>query len=208
MLQYGAIEPNTLRILKQLMQVQALQDFYLVGGTALALQFGHRLSVDIDLFSISEFENDSVIKILEENFQEFTYRNKNNPVGIFGYFDNIKVDMINYSRYKLISEPLIIDDIRMYNLKDILAMKIAAILKRGVKKDFWDIAELLLHFTVQDCIDCYTRKFPSQQLIVSIPFAMTYFIDAEESEEPISLKGQTWESIKNFISLKVTEYFR
>jgi hypothetical protein len=55
-----------------------------------------------------------------------------------------------------------------------MAMKIAAIMKRGVKKDFWDIAELFHHYTVEDFINYYTQKYHSQQLLVSVPFALTY----------------------------------
>ena len=84
MLQYGAIEPHALDILKDLMQIPALNDFYLVGGTALALYFGHRRSVDLDLFSTTEFNNESLTISLEEKFKGFTYRNTHNPIGLFG----------------------------------------------------------------------------------------------------------------------------
>ncbi len=87
-------------------------------------------------------------------------------------------------------------------------MKIAAIMKRGVKKDFWDIAELLKHYTVEDFISYYSKKYPSQQLLVSVPFVLIYFIDAEETEDPVSLKGQTWETVKKFIQQKVSDYLR
>ena len=208
MLQYRTVEPDTLRILKELMQVEELQEFYLVGGTALALYYGHRMSVDIDLFSTTKFENETIIKILGKNFKSFSYRSAKNPIGVFGFIDNVKVDLVNYHHHKMIAEPLIEDGIRLYNLKDILAMKIAAILKRGVKKDFWDIAELLQQFSIQDCIDAYTLKFPTQQLMLSIPNAMIYFIEADESENPASLKGQTWSTVKKIIAKKVNEYLK
>ena len=208
MLQYSTIEPRTLDVLKRLMQVEALNNFYLVGCTALALYFGHRLSVDLDLFSITEFNNESLIPPLEKKFPEFTYRNTHNPIGLFGYIDNIKVDFVKHHYHPLIREAVIEDGIRLLSLPDIMAMKIAAIIKSGVKKDFWDIAELLHHYTVEDFIDYYTQKYPSQQLLISVPFALTYFIDANESEEPISLKGQTWETVKNFIQKKVNDYLR
>jgi len=64
MLQYSAVEPRTLDILKGLMQIPALNDFSLVGGPALALYFGHRASVDIDLFSTNEFNNEFLIEPL------------------------------------------------------------------------------------------------------------------------------------------------
>ena len=119
-----------------------------------------------------------------------------------------KLDLVNYYHHPLIDEPLLIDGIRLYHQNDIMAMKIAAILNRGVKKDFWDIAELLNHYSVQNLIDCYTKKFPSQQLLISIPFALTYFADADESEDPVSLKGQTWSSVKQLISKKVSDFLK
>lgn len=208
MLQYATVEPNTLRILKQLMLLKELDSFSLVGGTALSLYLGHRISVDIDLFSVEKFENRAIIEVLERNFDGFVYRSVNNPVGVFGAIDNIKLDMVNYYHHPLIEQPLLIDGIRLYHQNDIMAMKIAAILNRGVKKDFWDIAELLKHYSVQHFIDCYIKKFPSQQLMISIPYALTYFADADESEDPVSLKGQTWSSVKKFISQKVSDYLK
>jgi hypothetical protein len=75
MLQYSTVESHTLDVLKKLMQMPEMNDFYLVGGTALALYYGHRLSVDIELFSTTEFTNESLIKTLEKKFEGFTYRN-------------------------------------------------------------------------------------------------------------------------------------
>lgn len=208
MLQYSTIEPHTLDVLKGLMQVPALNDFYLVGGTALALYFGHRQSIDIDLFSTTEFNNESLIAPLEEKFAGFTYRNTHNPIGLFGSIDGIKVDLVKHHHHPLIENTVNEDGIRILSIPDIMAMKIAAIMKRGVKKDFWDIAELLQHYPVDDFIRFYTKKYPSQQLLVSVPFALTYFIDADESEDPISLKGQTWKTVKKTIQQHVNDFLK
>ena len=208
MLQYSTVEPRTLDVLKGLMQIPALNDFNLVGGTAPALYFGHRVSVDIDLFSTTDFNNESLIAPLEEKFPGFSYRNTHNPIGLFGFIDGIKVDLVKHHHHPLIENPVTEGGIRLLSIPEIMAMKIAAIMKRGVKKDFWDIAELLKHYTVEDFIRYYTKKYPSQQLLVSVPFVLTYFIDAEETEEPISLKGQTWASVKKFIQQKVSDYLR
>ncbi len=208
MLQYSTVEPGTLDVLKGLMQVEELNNFYLVGGTALALYFGHRLSVDIDLFSTENFEKESIIGPLERKFPGFKYKNDNNPIGLFGSIDGIKIDLIKHYHHPLIEQTVTEDGIRLLSVQDIMAMKIAAIMKRGVKKDFWDIAELLKHYTVEDFIIYYTRKYPSQLLLISVPFALTYFIDAEESDEPVSLKGQTWEGVKKFIQKKVSDYLK
>lgn len=188
------------------MQVDALMDFALVGGTALSLYYGHRLSVDLDLFSTKDFKNNAIIPVLENEFKGFTYRNTNNPIGIFGYIDHIKVDFVKHHHHRLIDKLVVAEGIRLFSIPDIIAMKINAILNRGAKKDFWDIAELLQYYSIGDFIAFYNEKYPTQQLLISIPQAITYFDDAEESEDPVSLKGQTWEGIKQSIREKVRAY--
>jgi predicted nucleotidyltransferase component of viral defense system len=102
----------------------------------------------------------------------------------------------------------IVEGIRMYNAADIAAMKVNAILGRGKKKDFWDIFELLHQYQLSEIIQFYHEKFPTRQLVISIPYALTWFDDAEESEDPVSLKGQTWKGVKKFIQQKVSDFLR
>jgi len=101
-----------------------------------------------------------------------------------------------------------VDNIRMYSSADISAMKIQAILGSPKKKDFWDLHELLQHYTLQQLIDWHKQKYPSQMLAISIPNAITYFAEAEDSETPVSFKGQTWDQIKKGISKSVSDYLR
>jgi len=190
------------------MQLPALDSFYLVGGTCLALRYGHRKSVDLDLFSISEFDNAALNHELIKANIPFTYNNIKNPIGLFGYIEDLKVDFVKHNNFKKIDTEIIEDGIRMFGDKDIIAMKIFAILQRAAKKDFWDLAELLKHYSLHDCIEAYNLKYPSNQMLISIPHAITYFIDADESEDPVSLKAQTWESIKKIIQQKVSEYLK
>jgi predicted nucleotidyltransferase component of viral defense system len=101
-----------------------------------------------------------------------------------------------------------VEDLRIYSSADISAMKIQAILGRAKKKDFWDLHELLQHYPLQQLIDWHKQKYPSQMLAISIPHAITYFVEAEESETPVSFKNQTWEQIKKSISKTVSDYLR
>ena len=94
----------------------------------------------------------------------------------------------------------------MYTPEDIIAMKVQAILGRGKKKDFWDVAELLHHYTIKDFIDLHKEKYSTQNLYITVPQAITYFDDADESENPVSLKGQTWATVKDAIQKKVRAY--
>jgi predicted nucleotidyltransferase component of viral defense system len=188
------------------MEMPELQEFSLVGGTALSLLYGHRISVDLDLFSNKPFENAVVTEALKNKFQDkFVMEEKQARFGIFCYIENIKVDIIRHP-HLLIRPELTLKNIRMFSKEDIVAMKVQAILGRGKKKDFWDIAELLHHFSVSDFIAFHKEKYATQNLLITVPQAITYFADADESEDPISLKKQTWENIQDFIKKKVSTY--
>ena len=189
------------------MALPELEKFNLVGGTALALYYGHRFSIDLDLFSTTDFQAESLLPVLEREFPDFTY-SRPNAIGIFGFIGNIKVDFVRYHYHPLIDQIFTEDSIRLMSTNDIMAMKVAAILKRAVKKDFWDIAELLEHYSVEQMIDAYDKKYPNHQLLISIPQALIYFADAEESEDPVSLKEQSWINVKKTIRHKVDEYLK
>lgn len=117
------------------------------------------------------------------------------------------MDIVHYP-HKRIDNIENTGNLRLYSDKDICAMKINAILGRGKKKDFWDIHELLQHYTLQNLLEWHSEKYPNQMLLISIPEALAYFADAEESEDPVSLKGQNWEQVKKFIQQKVNDYLR
>jgi predicted nucleotidyltransferase component of viral defense system len=208
MLHTKTVEPGTFSLLKELMEVPALEPFALVGGTTLALRYGHRSSVDLDLFYHDSFDKPRIVKNLEEVFkQRFLYKQEHTQFGIFCFIDNIKVDIVHYPHLPI--APIEIEKgIRFYGSSDIAAMKIQAILGRGKKKDFWDLYELLKHFSLQQIMDWHKLKYPNQMLAISIPHAITYFVDAEESETPVSFKKQTWESVKKGISRTVSDYLK
>jgi len=206
MLQTQTIKPGTFSVLKKLMQLSSLESFSLVGGTALALRYGHRSSVDIDLFNHEKFSQSLISEELAKVFQKrFVYKQDQTGIGIFCFIDEIKVDLVYYP-HELIAPVEVYDDIRIYSDADIAAMKIQAILGRGRKKDFWDLYELLQYYSLQQIIDWHKQKYPNQMLAISIPNAITYFADADESETPVSYKNQTWPEIKKAIQKIVRDY--
>ncbi|MEQ1675211.1 MAG: nucleotidyl transferase AbiEii/AbiGii toxin family protein [Chitinophagaceae bacterium] len=208
MLHLETVEPHTFSILKQLIAIPALKDFSLVGGTALSLCYGHRVSVDLDLFSNKPFENQEVIDALKSEFSDrFLMEEKAPRFGIFCYIDNVKTDIVRHP-HPLIRPEQTIEGIRMFSIEDIIAMKGQAILGRGKKKDFWDIAELLQHYSVEDFALFHKEKYTTQNLLISVPQALTYFADADESEDPVSLKNQTWDGVKQFITAKVRAFLK
>jgi hypothetical protein len=188
------------------MAISALQPFSLVGGTALSLRYGHRSSIDLDLFFHEKFDQPYIVGELETAFQEkFVYKHQHTHFGIFCFIDGVKVDFV-YFPHLQIKPTDVIDGIRFYSNEDIAAMKIQAILGRGKKKDFWDLFELLQHYSLQQIMDWHKQKYPNQMLMISIPHAITYFVDADESEEPVSFKKQTWVRVKKGIQQAVRDY--
>ena len=208
MLHTETVEPGTFSLLKRLMALPALQNFSLVGGTALALKYGHRSSVDLDLFNHQRFDQSLLIRELESSFgNRFVYKQQHTQFGCFCFIEEIKVDFVYYPHLPL-KPPETEKGIRYYSIADIAAMKIQAILGRGKKKDFWDLFELLLHYDLQQIMDWHKEKFPGQMLAISIPHAITYFVDADSTEAPVSFRNQSWESVKNGIRKAVREYLQ
>jgi predicted nucleotidyltransferase component of viral defense system len=190
------------------MEIPSLKPFSLVGGTALSLRYGHRSSIDLDLFYHEKFdstiiENELIKYFGDDYFTEGGHKN----LGIFCYLRKIKIDIV-YFPHKPIAPFETEKGIRFYSSADIAAMKIQAILGRGKKKDFWDLHELLKHFSLQQIMDWHKQKYPNQMLAISIPNAITYFTDADESETPVCFKNQTWDSVKKDISRVVSNYLR
>ncbi|MDP2385523.1 MAG: nucleotidyl transferase AbiEii/AbiGii toxin family protein [Bacteroidota bacterium] len=200
------VEPGTFSLLKDLMLMPELSDFCLVGGTALSLRHGHRISIDLDLFSTEPKDFLSLGDFLEKKFnKDYESEKPDLSFALFSRINNIKTDFVYYP-HKLIAPIETIDGIRLYSDKDIAAMKINAILGRGVKKDFFDLFQLLQVYTLEEIIAWHKEKFPSQMLLISIPNSIIYFEDAEQSPDPVSLSKQSWEDVKTFLQLKVREY--
>ena len=138
MLFIETVEPGTLTLLKELMRIDSLKEFQLVGVTALSLRLGHRMSDGLEIFSHKPFLNEEIIHALSINFPErFELRSSlNNKLGIFCYIDDIKVDICRHDGV-LIDEIIETEGIRMWGLKDIAASKVNAVSRRATKKDFW-----------------------------------------------------------------------
>jgi hypothetical protein len=207
MLQKQTVEPSTFSLLSQLMNLEVLSTYNLVGGTGLSLKLGHRISIDIDLFSKEKIENELIINCLSETFQKKFVLISSNKVGIFCKINNIKVDLIHYN-FDLINPIEEFENVRIVSSEDIAAMKIQAILGRGVKKDFYDLFELLNQFSLNEIIQFHKLKYPLQTLNITIPQAITYFEEADESEDPISLRNETWDEVKKGLRKVVNEYLK
>jgi predicted nucleotidyltransferase component of viral defense system len=208
MLHTESIERHTLGILVRLMQIEELKNFDLVGGTALTLRYGHRLSVDLDLFATVQFDNNTVLQAVNNVYPDFQPTNIFNKVGLFGFIEGVKIDLVQYYKYEVIGERQEENGIRILSDADIAAMKIFAILQRARKKDMYDISLLLDEYGLEKIIGWYFEKFPRNQMLISIPTALQYFIDTEEDDDPVSLTNQTWIAVKRNISRHVNKFLK
>lgn len=195
MLQYKTIEPTTLEILKRIQSIPELKETRLVGGTALALQLGHRTSVDLDIFGHITLAPLELRSLLAESF-DISIINESRSINIYDLQD-VKVDFVNY-QYEWIDEIVKEDGIRLAGIKDIAAMKIAAIIGRGTKKDFVDLYFLLKHFSLQQILDLYMQKYPDGSLFIAIK-SLAYFDDAESNPMPYMFDSISWSEIKSTI---------
>lgn len=203
MLHYATIDTSTLEILKRLQQIPAFINLRLVGGTALALQTGHRKSIDIDLFGSLNADEITISNALRD-FKNVTLLQKTENIRIYT-IEGIKVDIVNYP-YPWLSPQLELDDLRLAGPKDIAAMKLAAITGRGTKKDFIDIAYLLRQFSLKEILDFYNQKYydGSEFLVLK---SLAYFDDADPEQDPFMLHAMNWEDIKKFIIENLEGYF-
>lgn len=210
MLQYRAVYPETLELLNTLMQYSELQKFYLVGGTALALQLGHRISVDIDLFTSSDFDTVDIVEKLRKDVElQIIMQKEKNLLIVNARKQNsrnefVKIDFVKYP-YQLLAEVQVVDAIRFLSPDDIIPMKLSAIANRGAKKDFYDIYELLKKYSLKSMLELFVKKYPDIAQF-HILKSLVYFDDADNQFDPISLTNVQWQIVKETIESKVNEY--
>lgn len=193
MLRTDILEKLTLDLLRKLQRLSVFDDLRLVGGTALALQFGHRHSVDLDFFGNKMIDSTKLLEVFEQNelVAIQVYDSKN--IKQFT-IDGVKVDIVNYP-YEWLEPILNLDNIRMANLADIVAMKLEAITNRGTKKDFIDIYFLLQHFSLPQMLSLYLKKY-SHGSSFNVIRSLTYFADAESDPMPRMFIPVNWKDIK------------
>lgn len=195
-----------LNLLRDLSDIPSLSQFPLVGGTNLSLRYGHRMSVDLDLFTNVPFDPEEVFTAIEKK-RPHTIKLDQRRQSMWLTIDGIKVDVILHE-YPYIKGVEITEGIRLLAVEDVIPMKLEAMATRGVKKDFWDVAELLNHFSVAQMVQFHQQKYPNSD-IGHILLSATYFVDAEkERADPISLNGMTWTQVKSAMLKAVNDFVK
>ena len=202
MLHTTTVYPATLELLKSLMKLPTLEGYNLAGGTALALQIGHRISVDLDFFGNVDFEPIDILDSIRD-ISEVNIINQSRAILILNT-GGIKTDFVRY-RYPLLNPIVEIEGIRLLSTLDIGAMKLAAITNRGRKRDFFDLYFLLQTYTLRSLMDAYNAKYADGSEFL-VNKSLVYFEDAEEDDLPeVFDTTVTWSLVKETIAREVKQ---
>ncbi|NOZ34213.1 MAG: nucleotidyl transferase AbiEii/AbiGii toxin family protein [Chlorobi bacterium] len=205
MLYKNTIEASSLELLKKLQSDKVFQNFHLAGGTSLALQTGHRKSVDLDLFSLTDFNVNFLLEHLENVYNfKMNYSATNT---LSGSIHTTKIDFISH-KYPLVDSVFKEENVRLYSVKDIAAMKLNAIAGNGTRiKDFIDVFFILKTYSIEEVLSFYKIKYNSRNTF-HILKSLVYFEDVDLSNWPemILRENISFEEIKHLISSRVKQY--
>jgi len=183
-------------------------DFYLAGGTALALLEGHRVSIDLDLFSPS-FDDPEAAQLTLQEVHPEAVTTSISPRTLYLQVQGTPVSLFGYS-YPLVAS-LLRPDISLVPLasrEDIVAMKLAAIASRGSRKDFIDLWLLVTRYwPLSECLELFRKKFAARD-IGHVVRSLTYFDDADEEPPLRLLIDVDWEEIKRNLVGRVKELLK
>jgi pimeloyl-ACP methyl ester carboxylesterase len=190
-----AVKSAVLSLLRELMERPTLAGFAMGGGTALALLFGHRQSLDIDLFSRTAFDSSAVLADLQRRFPDCGIVNRT-PGSLSAIVQGIKLDLLLHEYPQLFPDASV-EGIRLVSLPDLSAMKVNAVTNRGSKKDFTDL--LLLHdqgLSLSAALENFCRKYGEAGRFLALR-SLIWFVDAEEEPDPLYLNGWTWAAVRS-----------
>lgn len=201
-LYFNTVTPLLKSILEDLMRAEEFSSFRLVGGTALSLYYGHRISVDIDLFSAAYRSLDfkAIDRYLESQYSYVDSLNIE-PIGMGKsyYVGTSSIDSIKLNLFytdPFIDEVQLFDTLRLASKAEITAMKLDVIQRTGRKKDFWDIDQLRQDFNINDMFNLHEKRYPFTHDKKLLQEKFTDFTLADDDFEPVCLRGKHWEIIK------------
>ena len=205
---WESLTPETQEAFHLLEKVKFVKNFYLAGGTGLALHLGHRFSVDLDFFSdginivgsaersvLRSILDDQTLEIIHDNDSTFTANWRGVGVGFF-----------HLNLYLLARPTCSIGNINLASVEEIGAMKLAAIINRGTRKDMVDLYFILQKVSLDSLFQVAAVKYAKvRSFPVNAARALSYFDDAESLPMPQMLDGTPWPRMKKFLERKAVE---
>lgn len=195
--------PKTKQVLEKLKNSEIISGFYLAGGTALALQLGHRKSIDLDFFTGKFPERDLLINSLKI-FNPVLLQEARGTIDLS--IEGVKVSFLEY-QYPLMEDLTEFEGVKMSGILDIACMKLSAVSSRGAKKDFVDLYYLLQKYSLEEIFTAFRKKYQGVEYSkMHILKSLTYFADAEAEPTPDLIRETEWNKIKQDIELHVKNY--
>ncbi len=193
------------QVLRKIGPFLSTHNFYLGGGTAIALYLGHRRSIDFDWFIAANFDPLILAQRLREPVPSFATEQISQGT-LHGRLSEVRLTFLEY-HYPLL-EPLVpwpAGGCELASLADLVCMKLVAVAQRGTKKDFVDIHALSQHYLpLSAMFTLYRQKYEIQD-ISHLLYALTYFDDADGEPLPQMLREINWQTIKDDIKMWVKE---
>lgn len=205
---WEALTPATRQTFHQVSLLPFVSGFYLAGGTGLALHLGHRFSVDLDLFSpdaaaVGPDQRDALRRLLEDPSLAITYDKDGTFVAIW---HEVGVSFFRLPLYPLVQRPYLLDGIPVATIPEIGAMKLAAIIDRGTRKDMVDLYYLLQTVSLETIFEIASVKYACvRSFPVSAMRALAYFADADALPMPHMLDRTPWSKMKKFLEHQAME---
>ncbi len=206
LLDMRVLNPSGKKIYQIMRTSKLAKDFYLAGGTALALQLGHRSSVDFDFFSPT---NPVLVEWRERVLEDINRLGKveiqsQNDGTLLIRLDGVPISFFKYP-YQFVGDPIVLDNLKIASILDIGLMKIAAIIGRGRKRDFVDLYFIAQEISLNEIFKHSKRKFPSvRDFPIQASRALVYFADAEADKLPRMFTPVRWSSVKRFFEHEVS----
>lgn len=192
----------------QVARLPFIENFYLAGGTGLSLHLGHRFSIELVLFSpdeaaIDSTQRDSLRILLNDPSLVITY---DVDVTFVAAWRGVGISLFRLPLYPLVQQPLLLDGIPLATIPEIGAMKLAAIIDRGTRKDMVDLYYILQVVSLETIFDVASVKYARvRSFPVSALRALAYFADAEALPMPRMLDKTPWSKMKKFLEHQALE---
>jgi hypothetical protein len=196
----SSLSDDQRRALDRLSKIAIVGEFYLAGGAALGIHLAHRRSADLDFFSRLPETDLSLVKSAVEGSFDRTEVLAETDAALHLLCDGLPIDFVRY-RYALLESPVEKHGVGIAGLRDLAVMKLSAISRRGLRRDFWDLFEVLRSgLTLRKCGEAYVERFGVREAdLYHVLKALTYFDDAEKDPVfPPGLDATFWLRIKTF----------
>lgn len=205
MLYRETVSSQMWELLQRLMKDEKLKEYVLVGGTALSLKLGHRLSVDIDLFTTEDFNPQLMLKYLHDTYGADEKESRTYSNTVLTYIDDIKVDIVAH-KYPVLNPIENREGIRLISNEDIGAMKLHAIFQSGQRlKDFVDMYFLLDESPLKFYLQAYEKKYEGN--VFWAKHALGYFgnINKEFDVSMVKGKQKSWAKMSERLKKAVAD---